>query len=118
MKVLIWFFGVLLFSARTLSQTNSADSLWIVENYYKMERSIPMRDGVKLFTSMYVPKDSSEKHPILITRTPYSCYPYGEGNWQAFWNNYKKYYFRAGYIIVIQDVRGLSLIHISEPTRQ
>ena len=106
MKALICFFGVLMFCARTMSQTNSGDSIWIVANYYKIERSIPMRDGVKLFTSIYIPKDSTEKHPILITRTPYSCSPYGEGNWQAFWNNHKKYYFREGYIMVIQDVRG------------
>ena len=65
-----------------------------------------MRDGVKLFTSIYIPKDSTEKHPILITRTPYSCAPYGEENWPSYWDSYKKYYFREGYIMVIQDVRG------------
>ncbi len=48
----------------TFSQ--DADSIWIRNNYYKIERSIPMRDGVKLFTSIYIPKDSSEKHPILL----------------------------------------------------
>ena len=107
MKARICFLGlVLLLSACALSQTNSQDSLWIVENYYKIERQVSMRDGVKLFTSIYIPKDSTEKHPILITRTPYSCAPYGEENWQTFWNGHKKYYFREGYIMVIQDVRG------------
>ena len=43
------------------------------ENYTKKEVYITMRDGVKLFTSFYIPKDSSEKHPFLLTRTPYSC---------------------------------------------
>jgi len=53
----------------------NADSTWFVNNYIKKEVSIPMRDGAKLFTSVYMPKDQSEKHPILITRTPYSCSP-------------------------------------------
>ena len=45
-----------------------------------------MRDGVKLFTSIYVPKDSSEKHPILMERTPYNCAPYGAGEYRDFWS--------------------------------
>ncbi len=65
-----------------------------------------MRDGIKLFTASYMPKDTTEKHPILMNRTPYSCAPYGENNWRPFWNNHWKYYMREGYIIVIQDVRG------------
>src|SRR6187397_2708352 len=106
-KASICFLGLGLFlSVCALSQTNFQDSSWIVENYYKIERQVSMRDGVKLFTSIYIPKDSTEKHPILITRTPYSCAPYGEGNWPTFWNGHKKYYFREGYIMVIQDVRG------------
>ena len=51
------------------------DSAWIVNNYIKQEIMIPMRDGVKLFTSVYMPKDNSESHPILMSRTPYSCAP-------------------------------------------
>ena len=65
-----------------------------------------MRDGVKLFTSIYYPKDSSEKHPVLLMRTPYSCRPYGADKYYAFWSNYKKAYVQQGYIMVIQDVRG------------
>jgi hypothetical protein len=53
-----------------------------------------------------MPKDATEKHPILMSRTPYSCAPYGENNWRAFWNNHWRYYMREGYIIVLQDVRG------------
>jgi len=83
------------------------DSAWVKENYYKIERSIPMRDGVKLFTAIYVPKDTTEKHPILITRSPYSCAPYGEGNFtRRLWNAHWRYYARENYIIVVQDVRG------------
>ena len=84
----------------------NADSIWIVNNYTKSERQIPMRDGVKLFTSIYIPKDVSEDHPILITRSPYSCAPYGEDKWKDYWNLYQKEYLRQGYIMVTQDVRG------------
>ncbi len=51
---------------------------YIRDNYTKMERYITMRDGVRLFTSIYLPKDQTRKYPILITRTPYSVSPYGE----------------------------------------
>jgi len=84
----------------------SQDSMWIRDNYYKIERYIPMRDGVKLFTSIYIPKDTTERHPILMKRTPYSCAPYGEKNFSAFWNSYQRYYLREHYIMVTQDVRG------------
>jgi uncharacterized protein len=88
------------------SAQNSQDSAWIRDHFYKIERMIPMRDGVKLFTSIYIPKDTTEKHPILLRRTPYSCAPYGEDKWEAFWNNHHRYYLREGYIMVKQDVRG------------
>ncbi|HPZ89492.1 MAG TPA: X-Pro dipeptidyl-peptidase, partial [Flavihumibacter sp.] len=44
--------------------TQTLDSAWIRDNYTKTELMIPMRDGVRLFTSIYAPKDKSEKHPI------------------------------------------------------
>ena len=83
------------------------DSLWVRENYYKVEKMLPMRDGISLFTAFYIPKDSSVKHPILLNRTPYSCSPYGADKFNArihdtYWINYLK----EGYIIAIQDVRG------------
>ncbi|MBI1341748.1 MAG: CocE/NonD family hydrolase [Terrimonas sp.] len=84
----------------------SQDSLWIRDHYYKMEKMITMRDGVKLFTSIYIPRDTTEMHPILMKRTPYSCAPYGENNFSPFWNSYQRYYLRENYIMVIQDVRG------------
>lgn len=65
-----------------------------------------MRDGVKLFVSVYLPKDNSEKHPILMERSPYSCYPYGENNFRAFWQDHLMQYCKRGYIMVIADVRG------------
>jgi uncharacterized protein len=42
----------------------------IREHYTKYEHKIPMRDGVKLFTSVYVPKETSRPFPIVLTRTP------------------------------------------------
>ena len=63
MKSRICLLGLLLLSACALSQSNSQDSLWIVENYYKIERQVAMRDGVKLFTSIYIPKDSTKSIP-------------------------------------------------------
>jgi putative CocE/NonD family hydrolase len=102
-KLLLFSF---LFSFLTTTAQNDQDSAWIRDNYTKKEIYIPMRDGIKLFTSVYEPKDKTEKHPILMNRTPYSCSPYGENNFRGFWNNHWKYYCRENYIIVIQDVRG------------
>jgi uncharacterized protein len=64
-----------------------------------------LRDGVKLFTSIYSPKDQSEKHPILMERTPYSCRPYGN-SFRDFWATHLLQYCKEGYIMVVQDVRG------------
>ena len=78
---------------------------YVKAHYTKYEYRIPMRDGKKLFTSIYVPKDDSQKYPILMDRTPYSVGPYGE-------DQYKKHlgpseeFEKAGYIFVYQDVRG------------
>jgi len=87
-------------------QGTAQDSVWIRENYYKLEKYVPMRDGVKLFTTLYIPKDTTEKHPILMTRTPYSCAPYGADKWRNYYTSYLRYYLREGYIMVTQDVRG------------
>lgn len=95
-----------LFSLTSL-WAQDADSAWVRDNYYKIEKMVPMRDGISLFTAFYIPKNNSEKHPILLNRTPYSCRPYGEDNfnprlYSTYWINYLK----EGYIIAIQDVRG------------
>lgn len=62
---------------------------------------IAMRDGCKLYTAVYEPKDTSEKHPILIERTPYGADPYGP---QIGW--LPQQFSSRNYIIVVQDVRG------------
>ena len=84
----------------------NTDSTWFVNNYTKKEVYITMRDGVRLFTAFYIPKDKTEKHPFLITRTPYSCAPYGEDKYIQIWNGYRNNYVKENYIFVLQDVRG------------
>ena len=103
MKTVILFLLIL-----TGISTNAqvVDSLWIRNNYSKKEVYITMRDGVRLFTSIYIPNSTEEEHPILMRRTPYSCRPYGKDKFPKFWRNYQKEYFKEGYIVVIQDVRG------------
>jgi putative CocE/NonD family hydrolase len=74
-------------------------------NYTKMEQMIPMRDGVKLFTSIYIPKDTSRKYPIMFDRTPYSVAPYGADKYKTLLGP-DELFAREGYIFVYQDVRG------------
>jgi predicted acyl esterase len=75
MKKIILLPFLFYFSFTAMGQANAQDSAWIRDNYTKKEVYITMRDGVKLFTAIYLPKDATEKHPILMTRTPYSCSP-------------------------------------------
>jgi len=87
--------------------SQNPDSIWFVANYQKVEKTIPMRDGIRLFTAIYIPKDTSVAHPFLMTRTPYSCSPYGEKNYSPFWQSeYQMKLARLNYIFVFQDVRG------------
>ncbi|MCJ8320870.1 MAG: CocE/NonD family hydrolase [Colwellia sp.] len=78
---------------------------YIRANYVKYEYQIPMRDGVKLFTSVYMPADDSKKYPMMMQRTPYRVAPYGS-------NKYKtrlgpdEIFEKEGFIFVFQDVRG------------
>ncbi len=75
------------------------------EHYTKFEYQIPMRDGKRLFTSVYVPKDASHSYPFLMTRTPYGVGPYGLDQYRR--NLGPSIEFeKAGYIFVYQDVRG------------
>ncbi|MFL6212896.1 MAG: CocE/NonD family hydrolase [Blastocatellia bacterium] len=76
--------------------------------YIKHEYQIPMRDGVKLFTSVYMPKDTSQKYPILLNRTPYSVAPYGADAYKTMIGP-SPLFQQEGYIFVYQDVRGRSM---------
>ncbi|MGD0580784.1 MAG: CocE/NonD family hydrolase [Bryobacteraceae bacterium] len=78
---------------------------WIRANYAKHEVRIPMRDGVHLFTEVYTPKLSSRPYPILLARTPYGAGPRGETSYPSHLGP-SEALARAGYIFVLQDVRG------------
>ena len=77
----------------------------IRENYTKYEYRIPMRDGKNLFAAVYVPKDQSKSYPFLMERTPYSAGPYGV-DFSPRRLGPGPEFTKAGYIFVVQDVRG------------
>lgn len=105
MKYLFLFAACFIFINST--QAQNIDSAWVKQHYIKKEQYITMRDGIRLFTAIYMPADTTSLHPILLARTPYSCAPYGDKDWIAsFWNNYLKEYMKRGYTFVLQDVRG------------
>jgi len=87
------------------SEAKKPEPLDIKAHYTKYEYRIPMRDGVRLFTSVYLPKDTSHAYPFLTTRTPYSVGPYGEDHYKTRLGP-SEGFERAGYIFVFQDVRG------------
>ena len=66
-------------SAQQPAPTPSAEA--VRARYTKYEYRVPVRDGVRLFTSVYVPKDASQRYPVLLTRTPYSVAPFGVDNY-------------------------------------
>ncbi|MGY3053585.1 putative CocE/NonD family hydrolase [Pedobacter sp. UYEF25] len=80
------------------------DSAYVKAHYTKVEKQITMRDGIKLFTSIYIPKDKGVKYPFLINRTPYTVSPYGEEYKKSLGNFPAE--MREGFIFVYQDVRG------------
>ncbi len=95
-----------------LAQTNQVTpkpvevtEAYLREHYTKVEYKIPMRDGVKLFTSVYAPKDDSRPYPLLLTRTPYSLKPYSEDRYPDP-GAALKHYAKEKFIFVLQDVRG------------
>ena len=85
----------------------SAQDTFVKDNFTKKEVYITMRDGVKLFTSIYIPKDISakNKYPILMQRTCYSVAPYGEDQFKKNLGP-NKFLQNEKYIFVYQDVRG------------
>ena len=77
----------------------------LMKKYKKEEVYITMRDGVRLFTSIYTPLNPSGPSPILLNRTPYNIEPAGPGNFNFFMQVYGRY-TDDEYIMVFQDVRG------------
>ena len=78
---------------------------YVKANYTKYEYRIPMRDGKRLFTAVYAPKEQSHPWPIILVRTPYSVGPYGADHYRSeLWPS--ALFAKAGYIFAYQDVRG------------
>ncbi len=98
---------VFVFAVVALCAQNKPDEpeFDVKAHYTKYEYRIPMRDGARLFTAVYVPKDSSRAYPFLIDRTPYSVGPYGVDQYRAQLGPSPEF-DKAGYIFVFQDVRG------------
>lgn len=100
-KILIMFF--FFFSAGLLLAQE--DSAYVASHYTKHEYRVPMRDGITLFTAVYVPKDTSKDYPSLLNRTPYSVGPYGEDAFPKHLGPSMDF-TEEGFIFVYQDVRG------------
>lgn len=100
-------FGGLMFAQRPAAQSSAETErlAYIKANYTKSEFQIPMRDGVRLYTAVYAPKDQSKQYPVLLNRTPYSLRPYGVNNYRSSLGHGEAY-MREGFIFVYQDVRG------------
>ncbi|MEO0570776.1 MAG: CocE/NonD family hydrolase, partial [Bacteroidota bacterium] len=102
--------GLLLFSLQSCNKTSKTAVAevaenYVADNYTKQEVDIEMRDGVKLHTTIYAPKDTSQEYPIIMQRTPYSSRPYGKGQFRTrIAPNINM--MMEGYIVVYQDVRG------------
>jgi putative CocE/NonD family hydrolase len=95
-------------STTATTESAAASVTAVRENYTKSEYRIPMRDGVKLFTAVYVPKDvfaDAKTYPILLERTPYNVAPYGVDQYRASLGP-SELFQREKFIFVYQDVRG------------
>jgi len=97
------FHALLFFLFATAPYTASTEVL--KQKYNKQEVYITMRDGVKLFTSIYTPGNNSVTHPILMIRTPYNIEQGGPDQFNSFIQIYSRY-VENEYIMVFQDVRG------------
>jgi putative CocE/NonD family hydrolase len=104
-KLILSALSFMLLVVTSYAQQNNPDAAYVKANYQKYEYQIPMRDGKKLFTSVYVPKDQSKKYPIMMDRTPYSVAPYGTEAYKGSLGP-SPLFLHDGYIFVYQDVRG------------
>ena len=91
-----------------LPSSSAQENFNIKDHYTKHEYQIAMRDGIKLFTSVYIPKDTSQKYPMIMQRTPYSVAPYGADNYRNQLGP-SPLFAREGFIFVYQDVRGRTM---------
>ncbi|GAC1371956.1 MAG: CocE/NonD family hydrolase [Hymenobacter sp.] len=90
------------------AQTRAQDSAFVRQHYTKLDRLIAMRDGVRLYTVIYLPKEASPAtpYPFLMERTPYSAGPYGEDKYRPSGPGPSRELSAEKYIFVYQDVRG------------
>jgi len=88
-----------------VAQDKAPEEDYVKAHYTKYEYRIPMRDGVRLFTAVYVPKDASQSYPFLMDRTPYGVAPYGVDQYPKRLGPSDEFE-KAGYVFVYQDVRG------------
>ena len=102
--LVVWAFCGGILGQPLLAQRAPSRSEYIAKNYVKSEHAIPMRDGVRLHTVVYQPKNPSEPLPMVMHRTPYSCQPYGDAMSGRIGPS--AYMEKEGYIFVRQDVRG------------
>ncbi len=101
MNKIIFAFAILC-SGGLKAQTKSN---FVKENFTKIDTTISMRDGIRLYTVIYVPNDNAEKYPFLMERTPYSAGPYGDSNYSNRIGPDTNL-MKEKYIFVYQDVRG------------
>ncbi len=101
------FFALVSLAGPAVLRGQDTDSTkdYIRDHYTKREYRISMRDGVNLFTQVYLPKDTSEKYPVLMQRTPYRSAPYGEDKYRESLGP-SEYLAKEGYIFIYQDARG------------
>jgi putative CocE/NonD family hydrolase len=92
-------------SDQVLAQETQSLESYIRLHYTKHEFMIPMRDGIKLMTSVFVPNDTTRTYPMLMKRTPYNVAPYGIDKYPAKLGP-SEHFVKAGYIFINQDVRG------------
>ncbi|PIV16483.1 MAG: X-Pro dipeptidyl-peptidase [Flavobacteriales bacterium CG03_land_8_20_14_0_80_35_15] len=104
LKIIIGLFAIISMSCNRSSDSEKKEN-YAQKNYNKQEATITMRDGIKLFVSIYSPKDVSKTYPILLQRTPYSCAPYGKTEFRKHIGP-NETMMKEGYIIVYEDVRG------------
>ena len=75
-KPIICLIAISFFFFQKTTGQNKSD--FVKDNFIKIDTMIKMRDGMSLYTVIYVPKETNEKYPFLLERTPYSCGPYGD----------------------------------------
>ena len=92
----------------TLAAAQQQQPFNVKEHYTKSEHRVAMRDGLKLFTTVYAPKDQSKKVPIMLFRTPYGTGPHGLTQFKTSLGP-SSLFARDGFIFVYQDVRGKGL---------